>query len=52
MEDTNPGYESANAESNLGNQATDRNTQRQNVDDENFQSNSFDYDYDAYDYMG
>ena len=38
--------------SNLGNQATDRNPQRQNVDYENPQSNSFDYDYYDYDYMG
>jgi len=37
-------------ENNLGNQATERNTQ--NVDDENPQSNSFDYDYYDYDYMG
>ena len=56
MEDSNPGYESANAESNLGNQATERNP----MDDENPQSNSVNqldnYDYmgihDDYDYMG
>ena len=56
MEDSNPGYESINAESILGNQATDRNP----MDDENSQSNSADqlddYDYmgihDDYDYMG
>ena len=51
MEDSNPGYESANAGSNLGNQATERNTQRQNVDDENPQLNSADQP-DDYDYMG
>merc|ERR1711971_368484 len=36
VEDSNPAYESANAQSNLGNQATDRNPK----DDENPQSNS------------
>jgi len=49
VEDTNPGYESANAEINLGNQATERNTQ--NMDDENPQLNSADQP-DDYDYMG
>ena len=56
MEDTNPAYESANAESNLGSQTTERNP----MVDENFQPNSADqlddYDYmgihDDYDYMG
>lgn len=56
VEDSNPGYESTNAESNLGNQATEMNP----MDDENPQSNSADqlddYDYmgihDDYDYMG
>ena len=56
MEDSNPGYESANAESNLSSQPTERHP----MDDENSQFNSVDqlddYDYmgnhDDYDYMG
>ena len=47
VEDSNPGYESANTESNLGNQATERNP----MDDENSQSNNVDQ-LDDYDYMG
>jgi len=47
VEDSNPAYESANAQSNLGNQATDRNPK----DDENPQSNSAGQ-LDDYDYMG
>ena len=47
MEDTNPGYESANTESNLGRHATERNP----MDDENSQSNNVDQ-LDDYDYMG
>ena len=58
MEDSNPAYESANAESNAGNQVTDRNPEY--MDDENSESNNVDqldnYDYmgshDEYDYMG
>merc|ERR1712032_1759791 len=47
VEDSNPGYESTNAESNLVSQVTARNP----MDDENSQSNSADQP-DDYDYMG
>jgi len=47
VKDTNPGYESANVEINLGSQATEKNP----MDDENSQSSSADQ-LDDYDYMG
>ena len=47
MEDTHPGNESANAESNLGSQVTERKP----IDDENSQSNNVDQ-LEDYDYMG